>query len=190
MANEVLRLMGPEQAPEQTIDPALQAQLLQQLRDIHEPAAIGWWPFAIGWWILIALVVSAIVCLAIWRYLAWKQNAYRRQAILEAEQCYRQFESDADSSTYLETISALLRRVTQKLDWSPGSHGFDHSSAAQLSGPSWIEYINRYSPEPFTEPSADALANQIYQPNPKVDVIQLHAEIIAWVKTHRSPADD
>ena len=173
--------MGPEQAPEQTIDPALQAQLLQQLRDIHEPAAIGWWPFAIGWWILIALVVSAIVCLATWRYLAWKQNAYRRQAILEAEQCYRQFESDVDSSIYLETISALFRRVTQKLGGA---------SASQHSGFSWVEHINRYSPEPFTEPSADALANQIYQPNPKVDVIQLHAEIIAWVKTHRSPADD
>ena len=37
------------------------------LRDIHEPAAIGWWPPAIGWWVL-AVVLPLLIGLAFWIY--------------------------------------------------------------------------------------------------------------------------
>ena len=40
------------------MNPAVDVSQLP-LRDIHLPAAIGWWPPALGWWLLAALVLAA-----------------------------------------------------------------------------------------------------------------------------------
>lgn len=47
---------------------------LEQLRDIHLPQAVHWWPPAPGWWIVAALVLALTIWLV--RYL---QRRYRRQ---------------------------------------------------------------------------------------------------------------
>lgn len=41
---------------------------LAQLRDIHLPEPIGWWPLAIGWYILIALALFLASIIAHWLY--------------------------------------------------------------------------------------------------------------------------
>ena len=54
---------------------------LAQLRDIHLPEPILWWPLAPGWWVLIILCLA----LAIWfiskGVQRWRANLYRRQAL-------------------------------------------------------------------------------------------------------------
>ena len=43
-----------------------QSQLLQQLRDVHVPDSVSWWPLAIGWWVIIGLVaLIALLLLAL-----------------------------------------------------------------------------------------------------------------------------
>ncbi len=59
----------------------MEADPLAQLRDIHLPAEISWWPLAPGWWLLIiVLAVTAgwIISNVVKRYRA---NLYRRQAL-------------------------------------------------------------------------------------------------------------
>ena len=45
--------------------------LLQQLRDIHEPALPGWWPMAYGWWILLVVIACTLILLG-WFY--WRHS--------------------------------------------------------------------------------------------------------------------
>ena len=60
--------------------PPEMAQQLAQLRDIHLPAAVSWWPLAPGWWVLLAVVlITAVVfgLLEIRRRRALKYRALR-----------------------------------------------------------------------------------------------------------------
>ena len=54
--------------------------LLAQLRDVHEPTIISWWPLAYGWWVLIVLtlifVITSITILVRW---------YKRTACLSRD---------------------------------------------------------------------------------------------------------
>lgn len=49
------------------------AQLLQQLRDIQTPDAIGWWPPAPGWWLV------TLFCIVALGYTLFALRRYRRQ---------------------------------------------------------------------------------------------------------------
>jgi len=55
--------------------------LLARLRDVHPPAAPGWWPPAPGWWIALVVVV-ALGALA-WRFApaAWRRWRLRRRML-------------------------------------------------------------------------------------------------------------
>jgi|GEM_PF-491197 len=93
---------------------------LEQLRDIHLPQAVHWWPPAPGWWLVAALVLALIIWLS--RYL---QSRYRRQyfrgesqdLLKEIWQNYQQnHEQQADNSAnadpdFIENTLALLRRA-------------------------------------------------------------------------------
>ena len=46
------------------MDDQLKQILSEQLRDIHLPEAVSWWPLAIGWWVLGFLAIIAIAVLA------------------------------------------------------------------------------------------------------------------------------
>ena len=46
------------------MDEAL-AAALQQMRDIHEPAAPSWWPPALAWWV-VGIVALAVLVLLVW----------------------------------------------------------------------------------------------------------------------------
>jgi len=63
------------------MNPAPQANPLDQLRDIHLPEAVSWWPLAPGWWLLMVLTCLLLVGLLICLYRRHQSNRYRRQAI-------------------------------------------------------------------------------------------------------------
>ena len=50
------------------------ADPLAELRDIHLPEAVGYWPLAPGWWLLL---VSALVLAGL---IVWTVRRYRRNA--------------------------------------------------------------------------------------------------------------
>ena len=60
----------------------LQNDPLTELRDIHLPATISWWPPAIGWWLL-SVIFAAILAFFLNRLIKnYRRNLYRRQALM------------------------------------------------------------------------------------------------------------
>ena len=84
---------------------------LAQLRDIHLPEAVGWWPPAPGWWIL-ALVLILATAFAI-RYLVTRRQRqrFRRQAKQLLTQCWVTYQSKRDDRAFIETLFTILRRA-------------------------------------------------------------------------------
>jgi hypothetical protein len=80
--------------------------LLAQLRDIHTPEPISWWPLAPGWWILLALIIAAIVILTIWL----RSRKTRSTAISESLRQLRQLPDQASKEDLVQLLH-LFRRA-------------------------------------------------------------------------------
>ncbi|MGZ5008508.1 MAG: DUF4381 domain-containing protein [Methylobacter sp.] len=126
---------------------------LLDLKDIHEPEAIGWWPPAIGWWIL-AILIPLLIILLVWLY----KKLTRKTAIKAANNLLVQIKQDQtrDNLQKLSDLSVLLRRVA--ISVSP------RAKAAGLTGKEWLEFLDRsVKGLPFSEGAGRLLADAPYR---------------------------
>ena len=83
--------------------------LLSQLRDIHSPAPIPFWPLAPGWWLLLGLF---IIALSVGIYLLvrfWRANEWKRQAKKQFDQKRKAYEN----SPSIEGIIDINKVLTE-----------------------------------------------------------------------------
>jgi len=73
--------------PDQGADP------LAQLRDIHIPDSVSWWPPAPGWWGLVVIIFVAMVLVWLWRRRR-RQRSCQRAALCHLEHLEEQYRSD------------------------------------------------------------------------------------------------
>ncbi|WP_347329638.1 DUF4381 domain-containing protein [Marinimicrobium locisalis] len=158
---------------------------LAQLKDIHLPAPVGWWPLAWGWWVLFALVLIGLGLL-VWQWRTRRrQQRYRQQALGMLREAHRHFQEQPDSAaaarTYLQSVSELLRRTV--LSALPADCQHD---VAPLHGRAWLRFLDASAPvgKGFTEGPGAALAEGPYQPDPRVDVDGLEELAARWIKSH------
>lgn len=132
---------------------------LLDLKDIHEPEAIGWWPPAIGWWIL-AVAVPLLIILLVWLY----KRLTRKTALKTASKILAEIKQDTsrDNLQKLRDISVLVRRVA--ISVSP------RAKAAGLTGRQWLEFLDRsLKGLPFSEGVGQLLADAPYRKTPITD---------------------
>lgn len=147
---------------------------LLDLKDIHEPEAIGWWPPAIGWWIL-AIAVPLLIIFLIWFY----KRLTRKTALKTAKKILAQIKQDATRNNLqkLCDLSVLVRRVAISL--SP------REKAAGLTGRQWLEFLDSsVKGTPFSEGIGQLLADAPYrntQPT-ETEISQLIELCENWLK--------
>lgn len=153
--------------------------LQEQLKGLHLPEAVGWWPLAPGWWILIALSVGLLGTAIWWLAHYINSNRYRRQALSELQTAYNQWQEHQNNSLYIQAANAILKRTL----YAAG----DHRASASLTGQIWCKHLNTWSSSPLSEETQAALAWAGYQANPDIDVHQLNPQLTKWLKTHKKP---
>ena len=99
---------------------------LAQLKDIHTPQGVDWWPLAWGWWVA-ALLVVALVCGLV--YLIVRHVRFNR-ARREAMALHKNLSVDAH---YPAKANQLLKRVTL--------HYFDAGYSAAAYGSAWQQLL-------------------------------------------------
>lgn len=147
---------------------------LLDLKDIHEPEVIGWWPPAIGWWIL-AVCIPLLIIFFIWLY----KRLTRKTALKTARKILTQIKHDAtrDNLQKLCAVSVLLRRVA--ISVSP------RAKAAGLTGRQWLEFLDiSVKAEPFTEGIGQLLVDAPYRKTPptELEISQLIELCEDWLK--------
>ncbi|MCC6202208.1 MAG: DUF4381 domain-containing protein [Gammaproteobacteria bacterium] len=143
-----------------------------QLRDLHAPDPVSWWPPAPGWW-LVAAVVLTLLALAL-PYLGrgWRRRRLRRAIRAELEALHRA-RSDEDVIHYLLAANQLLRRVALSLASRDG--------VAALHGTAWVDRLDALGAVPLPAAVRQALAEDCYRGRTDVTITSVHAALRRWV---------
>lgn len=158
------------------------SELLNQLRDIHLPEPVSWWPPAPGWWILAALLVAAGIFTTIRIRRVLHRQRVLAFALAELDRCHATFterltaqaNADAARLDFVNDVNAVLRRVAL-------TH-FPEAGIASLGGTAWVDFIKQKGDaSAVTEDLANALGSGRFQPRCDVDVEALRAFSRSWI---------
>ncbi|WP_058534094.1 DUF4381 domain-containing protein [Legionella saoudiensis] len=110
---------------------------LAQLKDIHLPDAIGWWPLAPGWYAVMLLSVLLLLILAFYLRRRWRYALAKKQALVLLAAYQESYEKEHNAPISSAQISELLRRVA--LVYYP------RAEVASLYGDAWLQFLKQTS---------------------------------------------
>jgi len=149
-----------------------------QLRDIHLPADIAWWPPAPGWWLLLGVLVLCIV-LGIYAYRYWLARQVRRAATRELNMIKTNYLQAADDPQLLQAVSVWLRRVCLSC--------YPRREVAGLTGQEWLAFLDQQlskskQAQRFNSDIGQALLKGPYQQTTQVDAEKLLLLCQLWLR--------
>ncbi len=132
--------------------------VLANLKDIHLPTAVSWWPLAPGWWALLALFLL-MIALAVYLYIRSQRKTAQEIIIDQALHLFHQLQQQSLApKTLIMELSELLRRTAISL--------YGRDEIANLAGDDWLHFLNKQgSTKAFTDGVGRALAEQPYRPD-------------------------
>lgn len=145
---------------------------LSQLKDIHEPPGVSWWPLAPGWWILtfLALIAVSLVVFLLHK----RKRSIRRLALVELNRIDRDFSINRKDEELLKNLSVFLRRI---------SIAKSGSSGAALTGKEWMLFLDSLSSTRiFIQGPGAVLSDGQYQRTIHYDPQELLAAIKLWLR--------
>ena len=145
------------------------------LRDIHLPAAIGWWPPAPGWWALAVLLLLAVAALgvAVARHYS-RRRVLARHALAELQAIERRHAARPDAAALSQSLSALLRRVAMSAQ--------TRKAAAAVTGAAWLRHLDALAGETmFDNAFGRGFIDAAYRPRPDIDAAALLTLCRDWI---------
>jgi hypothetical protein len=107
-----------------------------ELKDIHLPEPVSWWPIAPGWWLLLlaTILIAAIVFVSIRIY---RKRQLKRDITSELEAIKQQYKSSGSRYQLASSLSILLRRAAISF--------FPSQPVAGLTGEQWLDWLQQTS---------------------------------------------
>ena len=157
----------------------MQPDLLQQLQDIHTPAAPLWWPPAPGWWLLAAAVLVGCILAVRLGYARYR----RRRPIKRARRLYHALHArlragEIPPQAYVHESNELLKRLL--------IHGLGVPAARPASDHAWLRLLDeRYGSAAFSEGPGRILGNARFHPSPDIQIEPLHELLASFLRRVR-----
>lgn len=149
---------------------------LDELRDIHLPEPVSWWPPAPGWWLVALITLAGLAALIYFLRRRFLQTRYRRVAL---KKLLRLNNHEGDKALVLEEISAILRRVAIQT--------CGRERVAPLVGDAWLAFLDKTGrTSAFSSDAARVLGPDLYRPSIEVDIARVMGIAANWIKEHRS----
>lgn len=142
----------------------MQADPLQQLRDIHVPAEPSWWPPAPGWWLVAGLCLAA----ALWLARRWQARRQRHAPLRQAQALYEELHANylagnIDDARYVHNTNALLKRLL--------IHTQAQQEAGAASDDAWLRLLDDViDGDDFTQGPGSVLGNSRFARTVTLDV--------------------
>jgi hypothetical protein len=184
---------------------------IEQLKEIALPAPVSYAPQTWGWWVLLAVLVVTVLLLSARRYLQWRRDRYRREALVRLAQLQKR----SDDLSALRELPELLKRTAISMPiTSPVGAGlpatgplrhavfwWPSSLASQLlqdpgalGNDDWQAFLQRHSKEPLPANFSQQLSQLAYAPDavlramPNEQRQQLFNTCKTWVERHHVAA--
>ncbi len=153
--------MNAQTSQPQASNPEIMIPDSLNLKDIHLPEPISWWPPAPGWWLALALILLIFAALFIGRKI-YQSRQLRRDINAELERIKQQFQQTKSKAQLARSLSVLLRRAN--ISYYPGSN------IAGLTGEHWLDHLDRTNSKQSTDASfhsttGEVLLNAPYLPD-------------------------
>ena len=148
---------------------------LANLKDIHLPPAISWWPPAPGWWILGIIIFSIFIFIIIILYRIYKRRMPKVEALRILKNLQRQSSKNNNELKKLRELSQLLRRTALSI--------YSQEEVASLQGTEWLEFLDKTGQtNVFTKGHGKIFGEDIFKLNPKFDLEDLFLVVSKWLK--------
>lgn len=149
---------------------------LADLKDIHTPDGISWWPPAYGWWLLALLIIVLVVWLIVYINRRYALGLAKRQAIKELNTL------DGTSEQWPVTLNSLLKRLI--LSYQPAI------PVQQLYGEELVRLLTAALPQKSQQnfkQQMSTLQQSLYQNQALSahDFEHYKALVLAWIKSAR-----
>jgi hypothetical protein len=159
----------------------MQNNPLDQLRDIHLPEPISWWPLAPGWWFVIILVIGIFVWLSLTLVKRNRLNLYRRQAIAKLNMIDQ--DTAVNSKQKLTTVIATLKQAVNT------AYPDYHFSSQNLV--TFLKFTGSTCSQPIFMQIPDNIENYLYGTESNEHSLKETLENILtdskiWIKNHYS----
>ncbi|QDQ39855.1 DUF4381 domain-containing protein [Legionella geestiana] len=153
------------------------AEALSQLRDIHLPSPIGWWPPAPGWWLLLCLLVLLpLMGIALWMQYR-RRTATRRACLSALVACEEQFLSTGDAAMACRELSAIVRRMAKAR--------FPEAAVDGLVGEAWYDFLKEKGFESVHSDIRAALLEWPFMARAPMEAAPPFADVRAFITERR-----
>ena len=157
---------------------------LQNLHDIVVPDPVAWLPPAPGWYAVGLSLLLVLGWFSVSKYLAWKRNQYRREALAEFGELKTQLAANSRYQQLLPELPRLVKRTAM------AAYGRD--LVASLTGDEWLGFLNNTgSTMLFTEGKGRLLNECSYQSTAQLaqfsgeEVAGLQEAVFFWLRKHK-----
>lgn len=135
------------------------------------PAPVSYWPQTWGWGVLLGVVILGLLLLAGRKWLRWRRNAYRREALARL-----------NSLQDLRELPELLKRVALSMPLAEQ----ERRRVPTLSGADWQAFLQRHAGTPVPDDLSQRLADLAY--GATLADAQLLDQCKTWVERHHVAA--
>lgn len=156
---------------------------IDQMRELALPApAVSYWPQTWGWLAVLIIVLVLLIAWGIRRYLRWRRDLYRREALARLDELAQSLEHPEQRLPALRELPQLLKRVALSM---PAAE-----PVARLGGVEWQAFLQRHSAAPLPDDFAQRLVLLAYAPEERVrslgegEVRTLLSESRRWIEAH------
>ncbi|MGC1183351.1 DUF4381 domain-containing protein [Legionella sp.] len=156
--------------------------LLAQLKDIHLPNPVSWWPLAPGWYVLITLVLLLTLYLVCRAYRRYYYALAKKQALILLATYQKNYEEEQDVALTSAHISELLRRVALVY--------FPRKQVASLHGQAWLQFLNQTSKGIDFNAIHTMLLDTPFKAKDIIDLNPLFNKARLWIKQRRIPCSN
>lgn len=152
---------------------------LSDLRDIHLPDPVSFWPPALGWWIALILVMG-LIPLSIWAFRKFRTPKALRTARHELQGLRESYAANQQDHTLTIGVSRLLRRYAIAV--------YGRERVAGLTGEKWLTFLNeKGQTNQFTDGTGRVLVSVPYGSHEPVQGQELIAAVEHWLQGNRRP---
>ena len=147
---------------------------LVNLKDIHLPPPVSFWPPAPGWWILALLLILFIFIGGVWLYRKYKKRKPRTEALRILKDLEILYRNSQDEVVSLRNLSNLLRRSALTF--------YDKDAVASLQGSSWLEFLDKTGKtKEFSQGAGKVLGYEVFQQKVNPDMNALFLLVKKWI---------